>query len=225
MQRISKYTLQQSHTKLQNRIGSPLTDTGVDKTKMLVEAQKAGLSIPKTLITSKKEELLKFQQKNQQLITKGIQGVAFFSFQDTQLGNYTEVVTEETIAVAPLTFFPSLFQELLDKDYELRIFYIHKELYAMAIFSQLDSQTMVDFRKYNNTKPNRNVPYKLPEAIANKIINFMEAMQLNSGSLDMVVTKTGEYVFLEVNPVGQFGMVSAPCNYFIEKRIAQLLTQ
>ena len=30
-------------------------------------------------------------------------------------------------------------------------------------------------------------------------------------------------VFLEVNPVGQFGMVSLPCNYQLEKRIAQYL--
>jgi hypothetical protein len=32
-----------------------------------------------------------------------------------------------------------------------------------------------------------------------------------------------ELVFLEINPVGQFGMVSHPCNYYLEKRIAQNL--
>jgi hypothetical protein len=37
------------------------------------------------------------------------------------------------------------------------------------------------------------------------------------------MTKKGEYVFLEVNPIGQFGMVSAPCNYNLEKKIAQYL--
>jgi len=46
---------------------------------------------------------------------------------------------------------------------------------------------------------------------------------LNSGSIDILVTPNNEYVFLEVNPVGQFGMVSQPCNYYLEKRIAERL--
>jgi hypothetical protein len=36
-------------------------------------------------------------------------------------------------------------------------------------------------------------------------------------------TPDGREVFLEVNPVGQFGMVSAPCNYHLEKKVAELL--
>ena len=30
-----------------------------------------------------------------------------------------------------------------------------------------------------------------------------------------------DFIFLEVNPVGQFGMTSSPCNYSLEKKIAQ----
>lgn len=39
----------------------------------------------------------------------------------------------------------------------------------------------------------------------------------------MVFTKKEEYIFLEVNPVGQFNMTSVPCNYNLEKIIAQKL--
>ena len=52
----------------------------------------------------------------------------------------------------------------------------------------------------------------------------MKLLNLNSGSLDLIRAADGKYVFLEINPVGQFGMVSYPCNYNIEKEIAIALT-
>jgi pyruvate carboxylase len=97
---------------------------------------------------------------------------------------------------------------------------LKKKFYTMAIFSQLDRQTSTDFRKYNKQKPNRNVPYLLPKNIKNKIIKLMENCNLNTGSIDMIVDKDDNYIFLEINPVGQFGMVSIPCNYFLEREIA-----
>jgi hypothetical protein len=39
----------------------------------------------------------------------------------------------------------------------------------------------------------------------------------------MIVTPEGEYVFLEVNPTGQFGWVSDNCNYYLEEKIANHL--
>ena len=53
----------------------------------------------------------------------------------------------------------------------------------------------------------------------------MKELKLASGSFDIIVTKSNEYVFLEVNPIGQFSQVSIPCNYFIEKRLAEILTR
>ena len=51
----------------------------------------------------------------------------------------------------------------------------------------------------------------------------MQGLELETGSLDLLVTPDGREVFLEVNPVGQLGMVSHPCNYQLERKIAQLL--
>jgi D-alanine-D-alanine ligase-like ATP-grasp enzyme len=48
----------------------------------------------------------------------------------------------------------------------------------------------------------------------------MQKLKLNTGSIDMIYTNDSKFIFLEVNPVGQFGMVSKPCNYNLEKKIA-----
>jgi hypothetical protein len=51
----------------------------------------------------------------------------------------------------------------------------------------------------------------------------MHVNGLTSGSLDVVLTTQYEYVFLEVNPIGQFEQVSVPCNYNLFKTIAEIL--
>lgn len=121
--------------------------------------------------------------------------------------------------------FPSLLQQNIDKKYELRIFYLNEKCYSMAIFSQNDEQTKVDFRNYNWDKPNRNVPYTLPNKIKNKLIIFMNSMGLKTGSIDLIVTPKDDYIFLEVNPVGQYGMVSIPCSYNLDYEIAKEITK
>jgi hypothetical protein len=48
----------------------------------------------------------------------------------------------------------------------------------------------------------------------------ISSVELSTGSLDLVRCPDGRFVFLEVNPVGQFGMISQPCNYRLEKEVA-----
>ena len=95
----------------------------------------------------------------------------------------------------------------------------------MAIFSQSDEKTKTDYRNYNRVKPNRNVPYKLPQDVEDKICLFMDASGLDTGSIDIIKSTDGRYVFLEVNPCGQFDWLSGNCNYYIEQKIAHYLMQ
>jgi hypothetical protein len=53
--------------------------------------------------------------------------------------------------------------------------------------------------------------------------SLMRDLCLDTGSIDLICTSSGRIVFLEVNPVGQFGMVSKPCNYKLEHRLAEHL--
>lgn len=90
----------------------------------------------------------------------------------------------------------------------------------MAIFSQSDFQTEVDFRNYNYDYPNRTVPFKLPDALESKLNKLADFFGLTTGSFDIIKTTDNQYIFLEVNSDGQFGMVSYPCNYYLEKKVA-----
>lgn len=193
------------------------------KLHTLKVAQEIGFIVPKTIITSKKSSLIQFHKNYQRIITKSITDTPFFFDEDTFRTLKTTEIFQEDITNYSDVFFPSLFQELIEKDYEIRVFFLEKEIYSMAIFSQLDESTSIDFRNYNYQKPNRCVPYNLPSFMKKKIHNISKALNINTGSIDIIKSKDGNYVFLEINQVGQFGMTSYPCNFFLENQIAKYL--
>lgn len=192
----------------------------IPKLKQLTIAKLCDLEIPTTRVVTRKQELLAFSDQDE-LIIKGIQeGAMISSDRKFVFGTGTNLFTKKQALDTEERFCPSLFQNKLKKLYELRIFYLDGQCYPMAIFSQQNEKTKIDFRNYDSEKPNRTVPYNLPSNIKQKICDFMNRIDMNCGSIDMVVTKDNRYVFLEVNPVGQFQQVSLPCNYYLHQLIA-----
>jgi len=181
------------------------------------------IEIPKTIITTSKSELISFKNKNNRIISKCVGNIPQMRIEDEVLILRTEEVNYEFINQLPTTFMPSLFQEYIEKEYELRIFYLDHKLYSMAIFSQSNPNTKIDFRNIDTKNPNRTVPYKLPVEVENKLIQLMVDLNITTGSIDMIKCTDGRYFFLECNPVGQFGMTSYPCNYHLEEKIADHL--
>jgi ATP-GRASP peptide maturase of grasp-with-spasm system len=198
-------------------------NNNINKLHELDIAQKIGLNIPATLITSSKLSVLKFIDTHKDIIVKAIKNSIWFTIDDISFSQPTLILEKRIVDNFPDYFMPIKIQNYIDKAFELRVFFLDGSFYASAIFSQNDEQTKIDFRNYNLVNPNRVVPYNLPKAIKIKLKKLMKELQLVSGSFDIIVTKTGEYIFLEVNPIGQFSQVSIPCNYYLEKRIALYL--
>ncbi len=195
----------------------------LNKLLVLNLAKKYGLQIPKTLVTNRKQDLIGFKNKYGRIITKSIGEIISLTSAKYMFALGTKEVTNDTIKELPLRFYVSLFQELIEKKYEIRVFYLDGQFYSMAIFSQRRQESKIDFRNYNLNDPDRMVPFVLPADIEVKLKKLMNALSLKTGSIDLICDKMNNFIFLEVNPVGQFGMVSKPCNYYLEKIIAEYL--
>ncbi|SHN12264.1 grasp-with-spasm system ATP-grasp peptide maturase [Flavobacterium xinjiangense] len=193
------------------------------KLEILNLAKNVGLQIPKTIIVTERNKLKLFwEENNHSIITKPIAEALHLKLANSTVGLST--VKVETVKNLNINFSPSLFQEYIEKEIELRVFYIMGKCYSMAIFSQSNPQTKIDFRAYDWDFPNRFIPFQLPSEIEMKIDILMKKLQLNTGSIDILKSsKNGAYYFLEVNPSGQFGMTSFPCNYDLHKIVAQNL--
>lgn len=191
------------------------------KLEILQIAQEIGLKIPRSIVTSNKTVLERFFKNKESLINKSMGEGKSIKFKEKQYAFYTTKI--DSLSNITDTFSPSLFQEYIDKDIELRVFFIEDQFYPMAIFSQNNEKTKTDFRNYDWEKPNRLCSYQLPREIQNKLYRLMDSINLNTGSIDLIRGIDEEYYFLEVNPSGQFGMTDLPCNYNLAERISEYL--
>lgn len=195
------------------------------KLAVLEAALECGLHVPKTLITNNKKDLQDFYEAVGTMITKAISNSLELTLDGKLYTSYTSEFQPKHFEVLPDTFFPLLVQEKIDKKFEIRAFFLDEDFYSMAIFSQSNPKTSIDFRRYDLDTPNRNVPFQLPHDIETCLRKLVKKLGLNTGSIDLIYTQEDEFIFLEINPSGQFGMVSYPCNYYLEKRIAERLTK
>lgn len=201
------------------------TNSSPGKFKQLLVAESVGLTIPKSAIICTKEQLYEFVKNNGNIILKPIKDISSIEIEGEYYFQYTKYLKNKDIKKLKNTFFPCLIQKRINKNLEIRTFYIDGQFYSMAICSTFDQQTQMDYRRYNDLYPNRVVPYRLPSEIEQNLLTFMTEMNLNCGSIDLILDTSGKYYFLEANPVGQFGMVSIPCNYYLEREIAKFLTR
>jgi len=205
------------------------SDNNINRLIVHEIARKNGLHIPKTLISNDLQKITSFLKENPITITKTIRNPGksevfqnqILSFaQGTNLFSYNDLA-----AIDPCEFYqPTLFQEYINKQYEVRTFYIDTKFYSMAILSQDNEKTKVDFRNYDDEKPNRFIPIILPQNVEFSLQKTMMDLNINCGSIDLIY-EGSEYFFLEINPVGQFDWVSKNCNYNIERAIAEYLVK
>jgi len=193
-----------------------------DKIYQLNTAIESGFNVPDTLISSNPKRVVDFHRQHNGIIVKMLRASPM---NDKVI--YTNRVTEEYLkAIESVKLSPSIFQEVVEKKYELRITVVGDNIFPVKIDSQMDSITSLDWRK----KPKLNdtevelTPTELPSEICSKIKLFMKKMNLRFGCLDMAVTKEGKYIFFEINPNGQWYFVQLQTHIPIAKAIANLLS-
>src|SRR3954451_2376865 len=196
------------------------TESTVRTHKLLVlkDALSVGLEVPGTMVTNDKKTAIEFKRRYGRVVVKPLTDASSFPCGTESALMYTSELTDEVMGHLPDHFFPSMLQEMIEKSFEIRTFFLYDNFYSMAIFSQGDPQTSVDFRRYNRRVPNRTVPYNLPDEIRCRLRVLLDKLNLETASIDLIRCIDGRYIFLEVNPVGQFGMLSRACNYNLYKK-------
>lgn len=116
---------------------------------------------------------------------------------------YTTRIGEEQLAVIDtIRTAPGIFQESIPKRVELRVTVIGDELFTAELHSQVHGEERTDFRPYVAETPM--YPHTLPTDIAAQCLALTKAYGLNFSTSDFIVTPDGRYVFLEMNPNGQW---------------------
>jgi hypothetical protein len=112
-----------------------------------------------------------------------------------------------------------VFQERIEKEVELRVACVGARAFAGAIDARASAAGRVDWRA---ARPNeaRWVPGELPDGVAASLRELFARLGLRQGAVDLIRTPEGRHVFLEVNPVGEWGMLERDLGLPIADAIA-----
>ena len=210
-------------------IGSILYDEyASSKMEQLQYAEFIGLKVPDTVFTNRQEDIIAMARNHQEIVLKSIASDGIMDDGNgTEYVFYSQKVSLQDIVNAPKEAFTqtvSYVQEYISKAFELRVTVVAKKVFACKIESQhlADNEGKIDWRQgYDHGL--RYEPYDLPDNISEKCIKFLERMRLNFGAFDFIVTPSGEYVFLECNPNGQWLWIEMETGLKISEAIADTL--
>ncbi len=195
----------------------------LNKLDQLRLARRSGLTVPETLVTSNKNQLADFLKEHKRIITKPLLAHMSFEKEDALFATYTSVITENFFQNLPEHFYPSLFQEYVEKEFEIRVVFVNDKVFSLAYFSQQEEATSIDYRNPSGMFKFKTEVVTLPSEITSAIKTFMDLAGLSTGSIDLIYRPNGEFVFLEINPCGIFENVSYFGNFNIEEEFAKLL--
>lgn len=117
---------------------------------------------------------------------------------------------------------PGQYQEYIPKAMDVRVTYVGREPFAAAIHSQDSPVSKIDFRRYDFERV-RYESCQLPDAVHELCLGLLDRYGLNFGAFDFVVTHDGEYVFLELNPNGQWLWIEERTGLPVADALARLL--
>lgn len=193
------------------------------KAVQLRAAAELGFEVPPTLFTNDPADFLDFYRRHNGQVVSKLAGFAFFPTVGRTFSRYTEVVSHRDIGYAQaVRYCPLIFQAYVPKLFELRITVVGQEVFAAEIHSQESHHTRHDWRRYDlfHTLHRAHI---LPDAVAQHCRDLVARLGLCYGAIDMVLTPDGRYVFLEINPNGQYLWIEEATGLPISEAICDLL--
>ena len=199
----------------------------VNKGLQLHLANKIGLRCPDTLITTDPAEAIAFYDKHKgNVLNKAVGQMGNVEAGDNREVRliYSNLIKPEMReSLEAVRYAPTLLQEYIPKELEFRVTIINRHVFPTAIESQKSEKTREDWRRYD-TKNTPYYPYIFPRELNEKLLFLMDQLGLVYGAVDMILHRdTGEFVFLEVNPGGQWGWVEQMSGHPITETIVDML--
>jgi len=165
---------------------------GSDKIGQLSAAQAAGWQVPETLVTQSRTDVARFFERHARngIIVKTIVGA------EGPLLLTRRIVDPLAFDESTYEAAPAIYQEYIPGKRHIRLFCFGDRSLAASI----DSEDL-DWR------PNLNVPisnWTVPDLVYGLAQKTLKSLGLEMGVIDLKETPSGELIWLEVNPQGQF---------------------
>jgi glutathione synthase/RimK-type ligase-like ATP-grasp enzyme len=190
------------------------------KPVQLARAYAAGLRVPDTLITNEQRPVREVAAAGP-IITKLVGGMALEE-QGVRKNVYTRrVSTDELADLRGVEHTTHLFQRWVPKAREARMIVIGDRVTTATITTD-SAEAYVDYRR-----DYASLSYELvtpPATVTDAVRELMAGLGLRYAALDFVIAPDQEWVFLELNPAGQYGWIEDQTGASLTEHLADLLT-
>lgn len=186
-------------------------------------ARKLGFLMPEIIVSNEKDKLIKFALKHEHVALKLMHQDFYKSASATFLGMYVNKITVNDLNKFQIKEEnPITLQKYIDKSFEVRYTVVGNEHFVCKIDSQSSSIANSDWRRYDLAHTPHSI-IKPPMDIKDKVDVLMKELNLYYGALDFIVDKKGNWVFLEINPMGQYLWIEHLTGLKISQAIARWL--
>lgn len=197
------------------------------KVQQLRTAIELGFEVPETVVGNEPALLPEmFRRHSGRLVSKLVGTAQLRTLDDGETAvRYTQVVRpRDLVRLGGLRACPVTLQAYVPKEVELRVTVVQGQVFAAAIHSQGAHHTRHDWRRYDHPST-RIEPWSLPHAEQRRCVALVRRMGLDYGAIDLILTPEGRYVFLEINPTGQFLWIERATGLAISEAVAAALAE
>jgi glutathione synthase/RimK-type ligase-like ATP-grasp enzyme len=189
-------------------------------------ARALGMEVPRTLMTNDPEAVRAFAASCPGgVVTKMMSSFAVYDEQGREQVVFTTPLEARDLEdLEGLDLCPMTFQERLAKSVELRVTVVGEKVMAAAIDSQTLPKAREDWRREGAALIDAWKSYTLPAPLEVQVLRLMDALGLNYGAFDFIVTPEGRHVFLEVNPAGEFMWLMRNPGLPVDEALADVLS-
>src|SRR5690606_7959572 len=185
-------------------------DTASNKVLQLRLARLLGLTIAATLISNVPSDVREFVA-GQRAVYKPMRGASWI-VEGKVHGTYTTPVSPEDLPSDELLrACPGIYQALVKKSFEVRAQFFGHTCIAVRIDSSAMEYGEYDWRRHQATCSPNAERIELPVELSDRCLTMMRELGIVAGAFDFIVDGEGNWVFLEVNPVGQFAFLELWC--------------
>lgn len=194
-----------------------------NKIHQLILAKEIGLNTPNAVITNNQTYAHNFYKENDELcIIKPIKS-GLVEGKEEEGVIFTNKVKLNKANLARVESCPVYLQKLIIKKGDIRITVIGDEIFAAFIHSQETIESKIDWRK--SSKSLIHSPIDVPKEIIAKCLTLVKQLKLNFAAIDFILDTENNYIFLEINPNGQWAWIERKLNYPISNKITDILIE
>lgn len=181
-----------------------------NKALQLMSAQRIGLMIPETIISSSPRRVRRFSHDHPHgIVYKPLTGHFWTHSGTPRYQTQTAAIKHISVLTdASISACPGIYQEIIDKVGDIRSVVIGNQVFS-ALITPRERLTAdeVDHRRWLSHGDFEAKEFRLPPEVERGLLDVTRDFGLSYSAADFALDKNGGLNFLELNPAGQFGYV------------------